>query len=538
MNSRFPSHLRHLAVLACTGVTLTRAVAQETQILPPELGSMLRMGSSRVPEISIIADEAERSGDWRKGMNALAALAREAKATGDHPAWVEAELAWVKLASQEGEDVDIDDALEELISRARDWELGGQEAAIFSFWAEHLEREGEWLMALRALDGSAQASLGEGLVNQGLRSLLKMSRLCRQNDHPWRLQQVWVRINQLEQELGGSINVDSRKMLEEERSLVSPRIATLVPAVPAPPKVDIQPSQAAVRVSAPHGEVGRARFLLTNETVRTVRGTLEVAAKTGVIKKWDSGRSGHWLTLGASADNPSGTPPATAPSKKTLSLRPGERVSVYVEREQPAVQDTVSLSWSAPGSEALAKSEFSFAEQQPQSSVVNSGSFSVRPGWGVPVYQEINFRGTGLKAEDFQFQANVPCRLEIFDIDGGRHPSIDTGRLLAVDAEGDGYFTGTDDRIASDHDANGNPDIVIGDRSRSLEIYAWPLIPVPEDAEITISSRLLRSSGVPSWRTDAENILAAPKKTLPPAVTRTPETETTPSKPKTARFQK
>src|SRR5436190_13565762 len=248
MNSRFPSHLRKLAVLACAGTALPGAMAQETQLLPPELGSMLQLGSSSVPEIAIYTDEAERTGDYRSGMRKLAELAIKAKASGDHPAWLEAELAWVKLASRESEEVDIDDALEELITRARDWELGSQEAAVFSFWAEHLENQGDWLMALRALDGAAQASLGEGLVNQALRSLLKMSRLCRQNEHPWRLQQVWVRINQVEQELGDSINADSRKSIEEERALSLPLIAPLTPAVPAPAKVDLQPTRAAVKV--------------------------------------------------------------------------------------------------------------------------------------------------------------------------------------------------------------------------------------------------------------------------------------------------
>lgn len=368
------------------------------------------------------------------------------------------------------------------------------------------------------LDGAAQASLGEGLVNQGLRSLLTMSRLCRVNVHPWRLQQVWVRINQLEQELGDSINVDSRKALEEERAFSMPLIAPLVPAVPAPSRVDLQPSQAAVKVSAPHGEVGRARFYLTNESVRTVRGTLEVAAKTGTLKKWESGSSGHWLTLGAPATVPEGAtaPPATAPpSKKAVSLRPGERISVYVEREQPSVPDTVNLTWTAPGGTSSAKSEFAFATRVPQTSVVNSGSFTARPGWSVPLYHELNYRGPGLKAEDFQFQANVPCRLEIFDVDGGRHPSVDAGRLLAVDAEGDGYFTGGDDHIEADANADGNPDVVIGDRSRSLEIFAWPLVPLPQDAEIVISARLLQPGQPSQWRTDAENTIEPLKKPVP-----------------------
>ena len=85
-----------------------------------------------------------------------------------------------------------------------------------------------------------------------------------------------------------------------------------------------------------------------------------------------------------------------------------------------------------------------------------------------------------------------------------------------MDAEGDGYFTGVDDRIEADNNANGNPDILIGDRSRSLEIFAWPLVPLPPNSEITISARLLSPERDRYWRLDAENTIAAPP---PPAST-------------------
>jgi len=508
MRPRFPAILRNVALFACANAGFWEASAQD--LTPPEFGFFGLRSGWRL-DIARIASDAEASGDWRRGMTELARIAVEADANHDRPVCLEAELSWVKLAARSGEESDLDDALEELVFRARDWGLGRQEAEVYTFWAERLEAEGEWLMALRALDGAVQASLGDGWVNRALRALLTMSRLCRENDHPWRLQQVWVRIAQIEDdaELSAAIDLSTHELMEMERVEALPVLGSVTPVTPVTPQVDLQPSRAAVRVSAPHGEVGRARFFLTNETVRTVQGTLNVAARTGALKKWESGYSGHWLTLG-----PRSTATKSAvSSNRPMSLRPGERVSVYVEREQPATQDTVSLTWAGAEGDALAAGEFSFAGKQPRSSVLNAGSFTVRPGWSLPFYHEINHRGTGTATEDFQFETSVPCRLEVFDVDGGKYPTVEAGRLLAVDAEGDGCFTGGDDRVLNDANADGNPDIWIGDRTRSLEIFAWPLVPLAAGEEITVSARLRRPDQFDAWRTDAENSLSpAPAK--------------------------
>ena len=93
---------------------------------------------------------------------------------------------------------------------------------------------------------------------------------------------------------------------------------------------------------------------------------------------------------------------------------------------------------------------------------------------------------------------------------------MDAGKLLAVDANGDGFFTGDADRLASDFNDDGQPDLLIGDRSRSLEIFAWPLIPLLPGEEITFSSRLRRPDEVAAWRTHAESRLTVPIVPTPP----------------------
>jgi hypothetical protein len=358
------------------------------------------------------------------------------------------------------------------------------------------------------------------MVSPAVQALLEMSRLCRENDHPWRLQQVWVRIGQVEEEFASSLDADVREALEKERALMQPVVAGLMPLTPAKPKVDLQPTATVAKVSAPHAEVGRARFFLTNESVRTVKGTLHATAKFGTVKKWESGANGQWVTLG-----PVEKDRTKLSEERPLSLRPGERLSVYVEREMPGLQDTLKLTWSGKTGDARATGEFAFVKDEPLSSITNAGSFTVRPGWSVPFYQEINHRGAGVRVEDFQFQASVPCRLEIYDVDGGRHPSVDAGTLLAVDAEGDGLFTGPADMLNSDLNEDAAPDLLIADRSRSLEIFAWPLVPLPPGEAVTLTARLRRQEEPDVWRTDAENSLTAAPAEEPKTVAKKTEVE-------------
>ena len=99
--------------------------------------------------------------------------------------------------------------------------------------------------------------------------------------------------------------------------------------------------------------------------------------------------------------------------------------------------------------------------------MVNAGVFQLNAGWSIPLYHEIYHRGTRARVQNLAVSASAACRLEIFD--------HDTGRLLAVDANGDGSYFSPGDRVLEDADRDGWPDLVIGDRARALEICAWPL---------------------------------------------------------------
>ncbi len=499
------ARLSRAALLALAGTTFSGVRAQT--LSPAEIAPFMGMSHSRHMEIAQISQDAQETGDFDSGMTALKEIALSSRDEGDRASWLEAELEWVRLggfAEKEG----LEGLLQTLASRAREWKLPRQEADVYTYWAGRLEEEGHWQSALRAHDSASQAALGGGLINRGLDALLEMSRVCRIHQHPWRLEAVWQRISQIESELFASLEDDRLLALEDERVLALPMLPFALPQKPQRPRVDLQPPVSKVRVSKAHSELGRTKLYLTNETLQTVNGSLSLKAAGSGLKSWSAGESGQWLTLRPA-------PSIRTEETRPLSLRPGERLSLFIEHESPATTagDSVSILWDSPGQKSPADITFFSAASQPEVSITNTSSFTVRPGWPLPLYQELNYRGPVDTEEDLQFSASIPCRLEIYDADTVHFPSVEAGKLIAVDAEGDGSFAGPDDRLDATHDLNGNgqPDIVIGDRSRSLELYAWPLREFLEGEEITITARHRRAGPVrrqPSeWQTDAENIL-------------------------------
>ena len=130
MKSRSSPFSSRAMVLVCAGLLSRAASAQETAV-PMELGSILgfELGSSRMQQlIDEKSREAEQSGDLRGGMEALHQIAQAAKDGGDRSAWLDAELAWVKLAEKEDADYDPYVALDRLAARARDLGLARQES--------------------------------------------------------------------------------------------------------------------------------------------------------------------------------------------------------------------------------------------------------------------------------------------------------------------------------------------------------------------------------------------------------------------------
>jgi hypothetical protein len=456
-------------------------------------------GAGQLLEISQWVQDGLAAGDPAAALEALAGLARSARETGQREVCMEAEIGWLRLAMADA-DADAGDALEELARRARDWGLPREEARVWSWRASIFEDDGDWLAAFFAHDRASQAALAGGLDNRAVAALLAMARLCREHEHPWRLQHQWARIDHLLVGRLDRLDRETRKMLAEERAASAVLLGTLPPLPRAPAGPVLNPSEASAMVARSHGEIARTRFFLSNPTAETVVGELRAESRAGGAAVWQADEAGQVLTFGA-GDEESAAPAVTV---RPLTLRPGETVSLYLEQMPRAVDNQVGIRWQGKGL-AGASAEFFFSERVSASAMVSGGNLNTVPGWPVPLYHEINQRAGGVRVEDLSFMASEPCRLEVFDGDARSVAGFPSTRLLAVDEEGDGQFRGPGDVVLSDENGDGMPDVLVGDRSRSLEVWAWPLRGGSGEP-VTVAARLrreARSGG--GWRTDVES---------------------------------
>ena len=184
-------------------------------------------------------------------------------------------------------------------------------------------------------------------------------------------------------------------------------------------------------VSSPDKELGRSRFLLTNAGAFTVGGTLKVTANGAVVTAWQSGKAGLYITLGQG-----GTEPAARP----LRLLPGQQLEVYVEHGPGVAEDTVRVVWDG-GEKAgrgvrdvLFYGGFAFGLGGECRECFNS-----MPDGAFRSIMKSTSGDAARRIQNLSVQASAACRLEIYD--------HDTGRLLAVDAEGDGAYLGSGDQV-------------------------------------------------------------------------------------------
>ena len=403
----------------------------------------------------IAAGKKGNAGQARRDLEVMAA---EAEVRGLKTVWLQAQQWWVRFTMAEQPEVDVTPAVEELRERVRAWGLVGEEAEIYGLWGEVLKEQGQWLMAVKAQDRVSQLALDGGRVVRAVEALVEMARLCRGANHGWRLRQVWARLDQVRQARPTVWPEALEAAVAAEReagaALLGPLGTVLLPEA----GVDLQPRQNRVLVSSPAKELGRSRFLLTNATAFTVEGRLSIAAERAAVSAWQSGEGGLYVTLEKGGE---------ALAERPLRLLPGQQLEVYVEHEPGAEADQVRVAWKGRGAPVVATGTFYFADGLPSASVVNAGVFQLHAGWCIPLYHEIYQRGLRARVQNVQVQASAACRLEIYD--------HDTGRLLAVDANGDGVYGQAGDQVVEDADGDGWPDLVIGDRARAIEICAWPL---------------------------------------------------------------
>ena len=102
--------------------------------------------------------------------------------------------------------------------------------------------------------------------------------------------------------------------------------------------------------------------------------------------------------------------------------------------------------------------------------------------------------------ENILATSSAAARVEIYN--------EESGELIGIDGEGDGYFDGPNDFLESvnDRDHDGRPDLVVGPQNPvgSLEIYLFPIDRASSETKLTLS--LADYTGRPArWRPDSVN---------------------------------
>lgn len=254
--------------------------------------------------------------------------------------------------------------------------------------------------------------------------------------------------------------------------------------------VSIQPS-ASTTVALP-GQPAYGRFYLLNPTSSKQDGTLILSGPID-SPEWVNT---EWITVATDPDLPS------EEYSRAISILPGKsHVLDLVGNPSPEKDEmTVECQWvpsdtrQAP---ATATWIYSCAETGKRTAVVDAHEIDSNPFYLIPVRHMLQ-RTTAEQEDvvDLSIMASSPMRIEIYE--------EESGKLLAVDANGNGDFMDKGDLIASDRDRNNWPDISFakGKGRAAMVLYVRPLDDGFRETELTIQ---LRVDG--EWQTDAIDLI-------------------------------
>lgn len=355
--------------------------------------------------------------------------------------------------------------LADTADRARIWGerlVEGRACLLASAAALEKERADAWLAAFSWQDRASQVFLDAGDMVQAAEAFLRMAALCRQYQHAQRLGEVHNRLAALE----------TTDLPEGLTARIAAELARGAPEAPEP-GVDLSPSVATAFPSAAEGELGRLRYVLTNNGPEAKSGTLTISPSASGLTDWAVHAGGHVVQFDPAR--------AAAAVSRQIRLLPGQQLPVYVER-LPGSNETFSLAWTAGGTTATATGTCDFRAEAAATGSVTANRVILSPHRAPSLFHEFYNRGSETIQENLRITSSQPCRLELLGLDRS---------LLALDCNGDGRFLAEDgDFLSSDSDGDGQPDLPIGARgSRSVEILAWPL-DAQSGSEITLDLSL------------------------------------------------
>lgn len=279
------------------------------------------------------------------------------------------------------------------------------------------------------------------------------------------------------------------------RTLPSPASTQTVPPpvapVASPPAVahsrprdaasiaDLQPVELTTRIANQWSAKGR--FMLTNPGKSIVEGSMK-ASGVGLTATWNESLLRWEIHSRPGEENQ---------VEQRISLKPFDQALVVLTVDADIARSgRIQLSWRDEGDELSAWWSFSQDKTPSDLAVIGANLALENPFYSVPLHHYI-VRGNadGGTSQNLRVITTARCRVEVVD--------AATGRVLAVDATGDGDFRGVGDVIFADGNLDGSPDVRFDKNQRvaEVEIQVYPL---SRQEEIGVNLELQQRDG--TWK--------------------------------------
>ena len=352
---------------------------------------------------------------------------------------------------------------------------------LFALW---LLEQGALADGATMLQAAIVSSLSDGAIENAIDYLLAVAEVYSSSEDWPRLRQTWSRIdlmlverlNELGNEtlLRAYLYRDQAEKLLRERGEAPLEDASQVDSR----AVDLQPEASLTVVAV--GEAARSRATLTNTSSFVQDGKILVRVPKGFAIEWESVGLTHRITL-----VPKWWASVPQADFKEVVLPPSGQVRIYLEC-RPAEDSMVEaeLSWQPRegAEEVVTTHKFQFAPDRRPAAFVNAVRTNWHTSYSVPIHCELLHRAQRTLVHDFRIVSDVdPCRIEYYE--------ELTGKLLAIDSDGNGNFDGEGDQVWQDSNGDGYPDFVLSkdEPLAGIEILAFPSWDAANEVELALS---------------------------------------------------
>jgi hypothetical protein len=223
---------------------------------------------------------------------------------------------------------------------------------------------------------------------------------------------------------------------------------------------DLQPVELTTRISETWSAKGR--FTLTNPG--TVAETGWITAKGVALEAaWDADAF-LWRVHAALA----GT---RVEVKQKITLQPLDQATIVLTVDPALAKDgDLQLTWTGQAGPQTAWWRYTQGKVEGDVAVIDANLAVENPFYSVPLHHYIvRMNPDAGGSQNLRVSTTQPCRVELVD--------AATGKVVAVDATGDGDFKGVGDVIFADGNLDGIPDLRFdkGQRVATLEIQLYPI---------------------------------------------------------------